>query len=392
MKALSGNVKALSGFTLSFMLPSTGIMQQCFGVAGAVGYVILASCVMVAIYKDGAKRIIFWLDKRNRFLIYAITMAFIIAVFLLLYPHINSHLPGKGSDRDDALNIAVTELLKGNYPYYQKTYLENPISPLPGAIFLSIPFVLVGNSAYQNIFWLFAFLLTMCTNLGDWRNAVLLLWILLSLSPIVQHEIISGGDLLANGLYVLVFVVWHYWSVIKSGYNCYTRILTSSALGIGLSSRANFILIVPVIFFMMIKEVPIKSAIKYMLITFLVLLLTTMPFYFYDPLNFSPLHTASKLGQFDLILPYSEYVIPIVTFIIACCLGIFCKRNNISELLRNCAFVLAFPVLCGTVLQSLHSGRVELGFTGYGLSFLFFGAASFWPELFHRSVEADFCK
>ncbi|WP_459871539.1 hypothetical protein [Endothiovibrio diazotrophicus] len=39
--------------------------------------------------------------------------------------------------------------------------------------------------------------------------------------------------------------------------------------------------------------------------------------------------------------------------------------------------MLAFPVLCAVVLQSIRVGGVDFILAGYGLSFLFFGVAAF---------------
>ena len=62
------------------------------------------------------------------------TALLLLALFVVVYPRVNTTTPGRGSDRDEALNLAATELLDGRYAYYPATYLGNPISPLPGAI------------------------------------------------------------------------------------------------------------------------------------------------------------------------------------------------------------------------------------------------------------------
>ena len=74
-------------------------------------------------------------------------------MFVLLYPISKSGLIGAGSDRADALNVALRALLAGHQPYRQLTYLRNPLTPLPGALLLALPFYLLGTSALQNLFW-----------------------------------------------------------------------------------------------------------------------------------------------------------------------------------------------------------------------------------------------
>lgn len=41
----------------------------------------------------------------------------------------------------------------------------------------------------------------------------------------------------------------------------------------------------------------------------------------------------------------------------------------------------AVPVLAGAVLQTIEARRLELGFLGFGLCFVFFGALAFWMML-----------
>ena len=52
-----------------------------------------------------------------------------LGLFALLFPIAHSGVLGPGSDRDDALNVALQALLAGHYPYDVATYLGNP--PLP---------------------------------------------------------------------------------------------------------------------------------------------------------------------------------------------------------------------------------------------------------------------
>src|SRR6266550_3138545 len=47
-------------------------------------------------------------------------------LFAVFFPIAKSGVLGPGSDRDDALNVALRALLHGSYPYYAETYLGNP--------------------------------------------------------------------------------------------------------------------------------------------------------------------------------------------------------------------------------------------------------------------------
>jgi len=142
-------------------------------------------------------------------------------------------------------------------------------------------------------------------------------------------------------------------------------------------------MLLPLIFSAMAKTAGWKTAIKLIAITGTTILILTLPFYFYDPQAFSPLDAASKLGQFEPVLPFAGVLVPVGTGIIALVLAFLQPASgNLDTLLRNCAIVLAFPVLCGIILFSLGTGRPSFGFASYGTFFLFFGAVASWRGLF----------
>lgn len=367
---------------MSLLIPSMAVIQKYSELKGVAVYIVLLSFALFMYKYLFAKYVAILKDRQVSWLIIA-TFLLLLAVFTVIYPIANSKTTKKGSDRDEALNIATTELIQGHYPYYTKTYLGNPITPLPGSLVLTIPFVLIGNSAYQNFFWLFAFLVSMAIYLKDRRSALFLLWIILALSPVVMHEFVTGGNLLANSIYILLFVMWLISAVSKSDLSPIWKVLLAILLGVGLASRANFIFILPLVFSVLVYRTGWKTAIKYIAITCLTLGLMTLPFYFYDPENFSPLYTTRKLGQFQAVLPFSGIILPLITALIAVALSLYSTNRNMNIFLRNSTIVLAFPVLIGTVLRSIIFSNIDCSFTGYGLSFLFFGVITFWSTHSH---------
>ena len=82
-------------------------------------------------------------------------IAFLLVIFIVIYPNANVGIYGGGSDADDALKIGAKIVLNLENPYRPKTYLGLPITPGLGALFLSIPLYLMENVSYQNSFWLF---------------------------------------------------------------------------------------------------------------------------------------------------------------------------------------------------------------------------------------------
>src|SRR5205823_5031347 len=94
------------------------------------------------------------------------TLLVIVIAFLLIYPHVNTHTPGTGSDDDDALNLGAMALLTGRFPYSCTTYLGNALHHFAGAFVLASPFVVLGTSALQNLFWLPLFFLAVREEAG----------------------------------------------------------------------------------------------------------------------------------------------------------------------------------------------------------------------------------
>ena len=403
---------ATLGLGLALFVPSTSVVQRYLGTLGTAGYLLVAAVALVLLVKrrEAVGR---WAARRSdRQILWlaGLTFGAIVVVFLMLYPVANSGRPdsGSGSDSDDALNVAVNELMHGRYPYYPTTYLDNPISPLPGAVLFAIPFVLLGSSAYQNIFWLLVFFMAMQAYLHGSRSVLLLLWVILLLSPIFWYALVTGSDYIANTLYVLLFSLWLIQVASRPRGGGFRAFLLAGLLGIGLSSRANFLFLLPLMFAALATGAGLKTAVKLTAIAGLSFIVVTVPFYLFDPRGFSPLHTTDELGRFDVVLPHAGLIIPLLTAALAIALAFFhaawpdCVEASMPDrtrqsartddlaaaFLRNAALVLAFPVICGLVLYCVGLHRLYFGFATFGIFFLFFGAVPAWRTVF-GSVIAE---
>lgn len=238
---------AVAAVALSLFIPSTGLIQKYLGLAGLAFYLVAASILLFLAF------FLFfpWLCQHLpegwiRWLSIA-TLGIVLGLVLVVYPLADSGQLGGGSDSDDALRIAATSLLSGKYPYAQVTYLGNPISPLPGALLLASPFVVLGNVALQNVFWLAAFLVVSAKVLRDRRQALMMLWTVLVLSPVVSQQLAAGTDYLANTIYVLVFSLLTIRAADSSQRSIWHKVVTAILFGISLSSRANFLLLLPLV-------------------------------------------------------------------------------------------------------------------------------------------------
>jgi len=346
---------------LCLTFPSLPQVHKYLGWSGVVVYLAITALALWLLKRLGtAKRIAERITDRRAWWLTAMTLLLVLAAFLAVYPSAQSGAYGPGSDSDDSLNIAVRQMIHGRYPYYARTYLGNAVHEMPGMLLLAAPFVLLGNSAYMNLFWLAAFLFVCQEEFGDLRQALLMFWVVLAFCPAVLQQIVTGGNHLANGLFMLV-LLW--WMTQRN------QPIAAVLFGLGLSSRANFILLAPLAFFYLRRQYGCRRAVRDLAIAGTTFLLVTLPFYLYDPKHFTPLEAADRLTVFDKILPHLGAAVGAAGLVFTIWLA---ARGG--SLLANSALVQAFFVVIGTVLSG------DLFYASYGLFFLFFGLLACWKR------------
>lgn len=350
--------------------PSLTFVEKRLGLITALGYALALSLLLPAVINWCTQKADQHARMKINLLMLLVGLVALTIAFNIVYPIANSGRFGPGSDRDEALNQAISALLAGHHPYHEKTYLGNPISPMPGSLLLAAPFYFFfGNGAYQNIFWIGVFAIVA---LGNKRHpspstiwAFALTWMV---SPVLAQEFLTGGDLLANSLFMAVAA---HWAITASGPNHRELESTISALllGICLSSRANFIMVMPIVFFTMARQNGCTSAIKAAAIATATFAALTGGFYLHDPAAFSPLHTANKLAQFNNVLPHAVLVVPFLTLIASGALGMFGDTRRAH---LHMAIVLAIPVVASVLLQSIQASRVMFTSADFALPSLIF--------------------
>lgn len=151
------------GLAFCILYPSTALFEK-------IGYGMMAAYVIGGVVALGGIILLAgpWLSRiLSKPMVYRITgtglLIGLLVAHLIIHPAIDEDgfsLFGKSfgaSDGDDAIELAINELRAGHYPYYAKTFLGNPITPMPGALLLALPFYLLGNATLQNLFWLAVF-------------------------------------------------------------------------------------------------------------------------------------------------------------------------------------------------------------------------------------------
>jgi hypothetical protein len=359
------------GLWFALVFPSLFFVEKFLGTTAAAVYVVASGAVLTV-----------WLRSRHTFpssnrgvLWCAVaTMAVVVSVFLLIYPRVNSQVPGQGSDDDDAYNVGAMALVHRESPYAQHTYLGNALHQMPGSFVITLPFVLAGTSALQNLFWLPMFFLAVRAETRDGSEALQFAWLVLVCSPVVLQQVATGTGHVSNTISVVLGLWWLTRTTHRS--------LAAVFWGIALASRANFLLLVPLAFGWLAQKRGWTEAIRATTLTLATVVGLTLPFYLLDPATFGPLDAADRVLRFDVLFPHAGLAMLVFTLFLAVLLaGRPMERHN---LFKKCALVQAVFPVAGAFLRTLQNGSFDLSYATYGTFFAWF---VFMAEASGRSVS-----
>lgn len=342
---------------LSLVFPSSFVVHKYLGWEGAAAYAIVAAMAVALM-----PRLPEGLSDRNLLWQALATFLVIVVVFFVIYPIVNTHAPGSGSDDDDSINVGATALLTGHSPYARTSYLGNVLHHFPGTFILAVPFVLLGASALQNLFWLPLFFLAVREEARDSRTALQLAWLVLAFSPAVIHEVVTGTGYVSNTIYVLLGLWW----LVRTK----QRDIAAVAWGLALASRANFLFLVPLAFGWLWQHAGWRIALRATALTCVTAACLIVPFYLHDPRNFGPLDAANRLLVFNELFPHLG--VALMALMAALAIGLSFTPMDAAALFRNCALVQAFPVVTGVVFSTLQEGHLNLWYARYGSFFAWF--------------------
>jgi hypothetical protein len=354
-------------------LPSAAKVERYGGAAGVVVYVAVLGAVVALAGRFDAIDWAASIPRRRANALMVATVLLLAIVFVAVYPRVTS-----GSDRDEALDLATRELLRGRFPYYARAFatgaLEvpgagNPISPMPGELLLAAPFVLLGSGAWQTFFWLAAFFSVAGAVLVSRGRALLALWSMLLLGPAALHEIATGGDLLANSLWVLVL-----GALVVAASGGWSAVGAAVLFGVGISSRPHFALLVPIVFVTLGRRRGWGTASARCALAVGAFAAVTLPFCLHDPAAFSPLHVVYKLGALARGVPHAVIIASAVGSVAGAATLARCLVLSDGSVLATCSIALGVPVVVAVALACVRDGAVGLEEYGwYALSSMPFG-------------------
>jgi len=302
----------------------------------------------------------------------ALLVAMVVA-FLLVFPLANVHEPGHGSDTDEAYNLGVRALLEWRSPYIEPTYLGSRIHQLPGSLLLATPFVLLGNSAWQNLLWMALYTVVLIRCMGALRGTSLLL-LQLAASPVLMHQIVTGSDGVMTGLSTMLamMAVLHTWSANTSP--PLFRWGSVALLALALSNRLNLVLgmIPPVMYVWRLGNRRQAAMLAAVLGSLLVVL--DFALYVVDPAMYAPLNALDRASRFETLLPGSAVLIPLVGGAVTILAGWRRQQNATAWAAPLMAFGLGqgVMVVAGMALSSIDAGAFDTSYSYYACSFMLF--------------------
>jgi len=384
--------KPVLGLAFCLIYPSIAIFKK-LGVTPLLLYGLVVLVVLALTRRQLVPLLLPKLTPLRAGVALALLLGALLAAYLLIHPHINKvgfQLLGRSfgaCDQSDALEVALREILHGRYPYYAKTFLNGPISPLPGAVLLASPFYLFGDVALQNFFWLAVFIGGFAWFHRNLSLAVLVAYVTCLLSPHVVYHILQGGDYLSNGIYVLAACACLVEAVHRrrSLWQCAGWALLA---GVAFSSRLNFIILLPLVIGALLRLASWRQALALIAVVLAGFAVVTLPFALFDPAGFSPLHTANKLS-INGAFRWAPYVAPLLGGLLAIALAVGRKRYQLPTLLGDMFFVQAFLMVFSLALASLHGGSLNFEWFSFGILFMFFGIFAFGPASLLPAEESN---
>ena len=145
----------------------------------------------------------------ERFIYYLKKIKFIIfcCFFSILFLFIIYHTDGNSlnTDRWSAMHVGIKALIHGEYPYTAIDHLGGRTSNFPGLLLIGLPFYLLGNVGYLQVFSfiLLGYTLDKTQNINF--NYKFILFLLFS--PAFWWEIFGLSDLLSNLIIIFCYIL-----------------------------------------------------------------------------------------------------------------------------------------------------------------------------------------
>ena len=247
---------------------------------------------------------------------------FIVGVFSLTFSFIVYKIDGESLnvDRWSALELTIQGITEGIYPYSRIDYLGNMSSNFPALGFLGLPFYLLGDVGYLQVFTYILFSIYVYKTPILTKTSFLILFLFL-ISPAMIWEIFAKSDLVSNLMLVILFI--EYWSKKYNKSNFEHPIILGSIISFFCLTRG--VVLVPLALFFLKKfwfcdtttKIKLTASI---LVTSIIICLPTI----------------ASAPEYQTIIDYNPIILqtnksPVISYVILCAVFIlpwYLKNHN----------------------------------------------------------------
>lgn len=367
---------AALGFAFTSIIVSVRFFKQ-FGVLGILAYGAVGGFLMYLLARYATRPVAERIPRKSAAAIALVIALAVGVVAVPLHELINRNalrIPGfayGNTDIDDALIVGLDALLRGEHPYSVRTWAQSPLTPMPGALLLALPFHLVGAVVLQNVFWLYILFLAL-GRLAHERRYALVVWAAaLILSPkVLEEQVLQGADYAVNATYIAIATLLLIQAARRRA-RWPIQAIAAAAVGIAFSSRLNFLLLAPLVLSALVRLSGWKRALGLAGLAAAAFAAITAPFYFTSPGPFAPFHTLGRLAHATPLLTMLGWLAVAGTGVITLWLAIRTDNSDVQTYLQN-GFIAQLALVATQTALTLPGHNAVLTWMYVQYSFFFF--------------------
>lgn len=257
-------------------------------------------------------------------------------------------------DRWSAITSFNNALLSGDYPYASRTHLDHAVSSFPCLFLLAMPFQLLGDVGYLQLFGFicFGFLAYKSYTVLNHRTISLFL---LGTSPIFLSEVAIRSELFSN--MIVVLLLFFGCEFFRRKKNSQNMALCGIAAGLVLSTRGIVLIPFTVYFAGYFKKNELLRAAVFALSSIITFSLTLLPFYLRDKVLFM------ENNPFILQSSYIPEVLLAGVIIVSLIVGL--RTRQFDDFLLSAGYIIFTTVLFVFLLAVARFGWGQVVYQSY---------------------------
>ncbi len=269
----------------------------------------------------------------------------LIAISAIVFIGINFYIDGMilNVDRWSALELTTKCITEGNYPYTQIDHLGNMSSNFPSLGYIGLPFLLLGDVGYLQVFTFLVLFIFIGRKSSTYRIPLLILTLYL-LSPALIWEIFVKSDLVSN--IILAFIFIEFWLNKYKGDSYSKPILLGVIIAILILTRGIVIIPIAMFFLKDFWKTKLKTKLQLVLSVLISSFVICIPFITSAPdietmLDYNPLVLQTNKT------PILSYVLLLVPILIP-----YFRKEKIEYYFFSGIIIFMIPLI--SMISSLH--------------------------------------